>query len=78
MLNNNTRIVSVVVLVLMAALDSLAQQDVLDPVLAELIRQVVVYALPLLGLGALVDVISVERRRRDPEVPALPDDVRHE
>jgi hypothetical protein len=74
-MDNRTRIIGVVTLAAMAVLDSLSQQGVLAPEHAALITDIVVIALPLLGLGALVDVIHTERRRRDPSVPALPDDV---
>jgi hypothetical protein len=74
-MDNRTRIIGVVTLAAMAVLDSLSQQGVLAPEHAELITDIVVIALPILGLGALVDVIHTERRRRDPSIPALPDDV---
>lgn len=75
MLKNHQRIVGVVLLVAFSVLDSLAQQGILTEDLAVLIKEIVVVALPLLGVGALVDVINTERRRRNPAVPALPDDV---
>lgn len=75
MLKNHQRIVGVILLVAFSVLDSLAQQGVLTEDLAALIKEIVVVALPLLGVGALVDVIHTERRRRNPAVPALPDDV---
>lgn len=74
-MDNKTRIAGVVLLVAMAVLDSLAQQGILSAEVAELIRGVVIYALPAIGFGALVDVLNVERRRRDPTKPALKDDV---
>jgi len=75
MVDNKTRIIGVVLLCAFAVLDSLAQQGVLAAEHAELIREVVTIALPLLGLGALADVVNTERRRRDPSLPALKDDV---
>lgn len=75
MLKNHQRIVGVVLLVAFAILDSLAQQGILATEHAALIREIVAIALPLLGVGALVDVVQTERRRRDPSVPALPDDI---
>jgi len=74
-MDNRARIIGVVTLAAMAVLDSLSQQGVLAPEHAVLITDIVVIALPLLGLGALVDVIHTERRRRNPAIPALPDDV---
>lgn len=76
MVDNKTRIVGVLLLVAMAVLNSLVQQGVLEQQHAELIVDVLVVALPLLGVGALVDVVNTERRRRNPELPALKDDVR--
>lgn len=76
MIDNKTRILGVVILVAFAVLDSLAQQGVLTEEIAALIREIVVIALPLIGFGALVDVIQTERRRRNPSVTALKDDVR--
>lgn len=75
MLKNHQRIVGVVLLVAFAVLDSLAQQGVLSEELTTLIKEVVVFALPALGVGALVDVFVTEKRRRNPSVSALPDDV---
>lgn len=75
MLKNHQRIVGVVLLVAFAVLDSLAQQGILTEDIAALIREIVVVALPALGVGALVDVLQTERRRRNPAVPALKDDV---
>jgi hypothetical protein len=75
MLKNHQRIVGVILLVVFAVLDSLAQQGILAAEHADLIREIVVVALPLLGVGALVDVLNTERRRRDPSIPALKDDV---
>ena len=74
-MDNRTRILGVSRLAAMAVLDSRAQQGVLAAEHAKLITEIVVIALPLLGFGALVDVIHTERRRRDPSVPALKDDV---
>lgn len=75
-MEHRTRIIGVVVLAALAVLDSLVAQEVLAGELGALIREVVIYALPVLGLGAVADVVAVERRRRDPSVPALPDDTR--
>lgn len=75
MLKNHQRIVGVILLVAFAVLDSLAQQEILSAELAELIKEVVVVALPALGVGALVDVMLTEKRRRNPDVLALKDDV---
>lgn len=75
-MDHKTRIVGVIVLVLAAVLTSLAQQGVIDDELRALILDTAAYALPLLGLGAAADAIAVERRRRDPSVPALRDDIR--
>ena len=75
MVDNKTRIIGVVLLCAFAVLDSLAQQGVLAAEHAALIREIVAIALPLLGLGALADVVNTERRRRDPSLPALKDDV---
>ena len=75
MIDNKTRILGVVILVAFAVLDSLAQQGVLTEEIAALIREIVIIALPPIGFGALVDVIQTERRRRNPSVPALKDDV---
>ena len=74
-INHRTRIIGVIVLVAVAVLESLAQQGVIDGELRALILEIAVYALPLLGLGAAADAIAVERRRRNPRVPALRDDV---
>lgn len=78
MIDNRTRIVGVVLLVAVAVLEALATSGHLDPELATLIMDIAVYALPALGIGAALDVFSVEKRRRDPSVPALPDDQRGE
>lgn len=75
MLKNHQRIVGVILLVAFAVLDSLAQQEILSAELAELIKEIVVVALPTLGVGALVDVMLTEKRRRNPDVSALKDDV---
>jgi hypothetical protein len=75
-MTHKTRLIGVLVLVAVAVLDSLAQQGVLDPELRALILDITAYALPALGLGAAADAIAVERRRRDPSVSALSDDVR--
>lgn len=76
MVDNKTRIIGVILLVVLTVLNSLVAQGVLEREHADLIMDVVVVALPLVGLGALVDVVNTERRRKNPDVPALKDDVR--
>jgi len=75
MLKNHQRIVGVILLVAFSVLDSLAQQEILSAELAALIKEIVIVALPTLGVGALVDVMLTEKRRRNPGVSALKDDV---
>lgn len=76
MVTNRQRILGVIALVLIAVLNVLTDQDVLDQKLALILHDVIVYALPLLGVGALADVLATEKRRVDPTTPALRDDVR--
>lgn len=75
-MKNSHRIAGVVLLVAVAVLESLATSGHLDPELAVLIMDIAVYALPALGLGAALDVLTIERRRRDPSIPAIRDDIR--
>jgi hypothetical protein len=76
-MDHRIRIVAAVILATLAVLESLASQGILDPQIASIVTQCAIILLPALGLGAAADAIAVERRRRDPSIPALRDDIQH-
>lgn len=75
-MDNRVRILGILLLATFAVLDSLVAQGVITGEIAALIHDVALVALPALGLGGLADVLTIERRRRDPSIPAICDDIR--
>ena len=76
-MDHRIRIVAAIALCVIAVLETLASLGHLDTQIARVVTEVAIVALPLLGLGAAADAIAVERRLRDPSIPALRDDVQH-
>lgn len=77
MISHKTRVIVAVLFAVLAMVALSAQRWLqLDEGTQAWLREIFSWATRLFAVAAAVDALAVERRRRDPSVPALPDDKR--
>lgn len=76
MISHKTRLILVFVIALVAISILAAQKWLqIEPDVVKMLREIVGYAFALVAGAGALDALFVERRRRDPNVPAIVDDV---
>lgn len=75
MISHKTRVIVAVIFAVLAIVALSAQRWLqLDEITQSWLRGIFSWATTAIAIAAAGDALAVERRRRDPSVPALPDD----